>query len=91
MPDRLAPLLRLAKPARADRDLLRAFLASEPAAFDELARRHGGLARRAAAEVCPNVADDVAQATLALLAKKAAAVAARESAAGWVLAVGVDR
>jgi RNA polymerase sigma factor (sigma-70 family) len=64
--------------------LLRAFLASEPAAFDELARRHIGLARRAAAEVCPAAAEDVAQATLALLAKKAATVAGRESAAGWV-------
>jgi RNA polymerase sigma factor (sigma-70 family) len=84
MPDRLAPLLKLARPGRSDGDLLRAFLASEPAAFDELARRHVGLARRAAAEVCPAAADDVAQATLALLAKKAAAVAGRESAAGWV-------
>lgn len=84
MPDRLAPLLKLARPGRSDGDLLRAFLASEPAAFDELARRHAGLARRAAAEVCPAMADDVAQATLALLAKKAAAVAGRESAAGWV-------
>jgi RNA polymerase sigma factor (sigma-70 family) len=84
MSDRLAPLLRLARPGQSDRDLLRAFLAREPAAFDELARRHVGLARRAAAEVCSAAADDVAQATLALLAKKAAAVAGRESAAGWV-------
>jgi RNA polymerase sigma factor (sigma-70 family) len=84
MPDRLSPLLRLARPGRSDRDLLRAFLANEPAAFDELAHRYAGLARRAAAEVYSAVADDVAQATLALLAKKAATVAGRESAAGWV-------
>src|SRR5437764_1428714 len=52
--------------------------------MDELVRRYTGLARRAAAEVCPAAADDVAQATLALLARKATAVAGRASAAGWV-------
>lgn len=85
MTTRVSRLVRLAPPARSDRDLLRAHLGGgEPGAFDELARRHAGLARRAAAEVCPPAADDVAQATLALLARKAAAVADRESAAGWV-------
>jgi RNA polymerase sigma factor (sigma-70 family) len=85
MPDRISPLLRLARPTRSDRDLLRAYLAGrDPAAFEELVRRHAGLARRAAAEVCPAAADDAAQAALALLARKASAVAARESAAGWV-------
>ena len=49
MSDRLSPLLRLARPARADRDLLRAYLAGEPGAFDELTRRHAPLARRVAA------------------------------------------
>ena len=80
MSERLPSLLRLARPARTDRDLLLAYLRSEPGAFDELARRHVALARRAAAEVCPTSADDIAQTTLALLAKKAAAVSA------WTLA-----
>lgn len=85
MPAGLRRCLRLAPPTRPDRDLLRAHLdGADPAAFAELVRRHAGLARRAAAEVCPTAADDVAQATLALLARKAAAVAGRESAAGWV-------
>ncbi|QJW98578.1 RNA polymerase sigma factor [Frigoriglobus tundricola] len=70
---------------RSDRDLLREFAAGgDPAAFAEVARRHAGLALRAAAEVCPAAADDAAQATLILLGRKAAAVAGRESAAGWV-------
>src|SRR5262245_10287873 len=85
MPDRLAALLRLAQPTCSDRDLLRAYLAGRDSeVFAELVRRHGGLAHRAAVEVWPAAADDVVQATLALLARKAAAVAGRESAAGWV-------
>ncbi|MDB5314023.1 MAG: hypothetical protein JWO38_8225 [Gemmataceae bacterium] len=85
MPVPLSRLLRLTPPARSDRDLVRAHLAGgDPAAFDELVRRHAGLARRVAAEVYPAAAEDVAQITLTLLARKAAAVAGRESAAGWV-------
>ena len=84
MPARVPNLLRLAQASRTDGDLLRAHLAGTPAAFAELTARHTELARRVAAEVCPAAADDVAQATLTLLARKAAAVADRESAAGWV-------
>jgi RNA polymerase sigma factor (sigma-70 family) len=85
MPDRLAPLLRLARPTCSDRDLLRAYLdGRDSAAFEELVRRYSGLAHRVAAEICPAAADDVAQAALALLAEKAKSVAARASAAGWV-------
>ena len=84
MPARVPNLLRLAQASRTDGDLLRAHLAGTPAAFAELTRRHADLARRVAAEVCPAAADDVAQATLALPARKAATVAGRESAAGWV-------
>jgi RNA polymerase sigma factor (sigma-70 family) len=68
-----------------DRQLLRAYVeGGDPAAFAEVAKRYAGLARRAAADVCPAAADDVAQATLTLLGRKAKAVAGRESAAGWV-------
>ena len=67
-----------------DRELLRTYLAGDPAAFVAVAKRYAGLARRAAADVCPAAADDVAQATLELLGRKARAVADRESAAGWV-------
>ncbi len=85
MPANLSRLIRLAPSAQSDRDLLRAHLdGADPTAFDELVRRHAGLAQRAAAEVCPFAADDVAQTALALLARNASAVASRESAAGWV-------
>jgi RNA polymerase sigma factor (sigma-70 family) len=85
VPARLSSLVRLTDSARSDRELLRAHLdAGDTAAMDELVRRHAKLARRAAAEVCPTAADDVAQATLALLVRKATAIAGRESAAGWV-------
>jgi WD40 repeat protein/DNA-directed RNA polymerase specialized sigma24 family protein len=84
MPARVPNLLRLALAARSDGDLLRAHLAGTPTAFTELTRRHAELARRVAAEVCPAAADDVAQATLTLLARKAGIVVDRESAAGWV-------
>jgi RNA polymerase sigma factor (sigma-70 family) len=71
--------------ARTDRDLLQAYLAGgDSAALDELIHRHAGLAHRVAHEVCPAAAADVAQATLTLLVRKAATVADRESAAGWV-------
>jgi len=70
---------------RTDRDLLREFVVgADPSAFAELVRRHAGLALHVAAEVCPAAADDVAQATLILLGRKAATVVNRESAAGWV-------
>ncbi len=85
MPANLSRLIRLTPSARSDRDLLRAHLdGTDPTAFDELVHRHAGLAKRAAAEVCPAAAEDAAQTALALLARNAAAVASRESAAGWV-------
>jgi RNA polymerase sigma factor (sigma-70 family) len=85
MPVHLSRFLHLAPSVRTDRDLLQAHLTgNDPAAFDELVRRHAGLARRVAAEVHPATADDVAQSTLTLLSRKASAVADRESAAGWV-------
>jgi internalin A len=85
MPVSISSLLRRTAVLRTDRELLQAFLSgTDPAAFDELVCRHGRLAQCAAAEVCPAEAEDVAQATLALLARKAADVAGRESAAGWV-------
>jgi RNA polymerase sigma factor (sigma-70 family) len=85
MPANLSRLIRLTPSARSDRDLLRAHLdGTDPTAFDELVHRHAGLAKRAAAEVCPSAAEDAAQTALALLARNAAAVASRESAAGWV-------
>src|SRR5713226_714062 len=84
MPDRVSQLVHITQQMGPDRDLLRAHLASDPAAMDELVRRHIGLARRVAAEICPAAADDVAQATVTLLADKAKVIAHRESAAGWV-------
>src|SRR5262245_55298276 len=85
MPTRLLPTRHLARLSATDRDLLRSYAAGgDPAAFAELIRRHAGLAHRAAAEVYPATADDVAQAALVLLGRKAAAVASRPSAAGWV-------
>src|SRR6476646_4628154 len=81
---RLPPAALLRFPT-ADRDLLRSYAqAGDPDAFAELVRRYGGLAHRAAADVCPAAADDAAQATLTLLGRKAGALAERESAAGWV-------
>ena len=77
---RLPPAILL-RPPTSDQELL---CSRDPAAFAELARRYAGLARRAAADVCPAVADDVAQATLTLLGRKSRSVAGRESAAGWV-------
>src|SRR5262245_15525199 len=83
MPSRLtARLVTLPQPV--DPQLLRAHVGGDPGAFTELARRYTGLARRVAMDVCPSTADDVAQATLALLGRKAAAIATRESIAGWV-------
>lgn len=81
---RLPPPTLLRSPI-GDPELLRACAqAADPAAFAELVRRYGPLARRAATEVCPAAADDVAQATLTLLGRKARTLATRESAAGWV-------
>lgn len=85
MPVRLSRLLQLAPSIRTDRDLLQAHLTgSDSTAFDEMVRRYAGLAHRVAAEVCPAAADDISQATLALLSRKAATVSDRECAAGWV-------
>src|SRR5689334_7255450 len=85
MHTRLLPTRRLARLSVPDAQLLRAYAErGDAAAFAELARRHAGLAHRAAAEVCPAAADDAAQAALVLLGRKAAALAGRGSVAGWV-------
>ncbi|HKB05144.1 MAG TPA: sigma-70 family RNA polymerase sigma factor, partial [Gemmataceae bacterium] len=85
MPARPSPSRLLALPQPSDRQLLRAYpQGRDPDAFAEIARRYAGLALRVASDICPAAADDVAQATLALLDRKAAMVAGRESAAVWV-------
>ena len=81
----LARLVRTLSRVQSDQTLLRAYAtAGDPAAVAELVRRYTDLARRAAAEVYPPATDDVAQATLDLLARNAATVGERVSAAGWV-------
>src|SRR5262249_50074226 len=68
---------------RPDSALLADFAAGrDPGALAELLRRHARAVRRVAAELCPEAADDVAQAAFVLLAERAAEVAGRESAAG---------
>src|SRR5262245_49870997 len=74
----------LARP-NTDRALLVAYATKrDEAAFAELVHRHARMVQRIAAAVCPTEAEDVAQTTFALLAERAAAVAPRESAAGWL-------
>jgi RNA polymerase sigma factor (sigma-70 family) len=84
MPPRLTTPRLVALPQPADTHLLRAHIDGDPNAFAEMVRRYAGLATRVAVDVCPSTADDVVQATVALLSRKAATVAARESVAGWV-------
>src|SRR5262245_16377124 len=73
---------------RPDRELLADFAAGrDPGALAELLRRHARAVRRVAAELCPEAADDVAQAAFVLLAERSAEVAGRESAAGWLFEV----
>src|SRR5215218_9266985 len=85
MTTRRLPPPSLLRPPASDRDLLHLYVdGRDPAAFAALAKRYAALAWRVAADVCPAAADDVAQATLELLGRKAKAVAGRESAAGWV-------
>jgi RNA polymerase sigma factor (sigma-70 family) len=79
---------RLATDPRSDRELLAAFTANrDPDALAELIRRHAGSVRQVAADVCPSAADDVAQAAFVLFAERAAKLAGRESAAGWLFEV----
>src|SRR5262245_28233452 len=74
---------------RSDRELLSAHARGDGAAFAELTRRHGPLVwhvcRRALA--VREDAEDAVQATFLVLARKAEAVAWRESIAPWLYAV----
>src|SRR5215208_4292863 len=64
MTTRRLPPPSLLRPPASDRDLIHLYVdGRDPTAFAALARRYVGLARRAAADVCPAAADDVAQAT----------------------------
>jgi RNA polymerase sigma factor (sigma-70 family) len=68
-----------------DRKLLAAYAGHhDQTAFAELVRRHAAMVHRAAADVCPHEAEDITQATFALLAERCSAVADREFAAGWL-------
>jgi len=79
------PVTRIVIRPNPDRALLTAYAVErDESAFAELVRRHAGMVRRAAAEIDPTAADDTAQATFVLLAGRAAELAARESAAGWL-------
>jgi RNA polymerase sigma factor (sigma-70 family) len=75
--------------AASDRDLLRRFCRGEEPAFAALVQRHGPLVLRVARRVLGNEADaeDVYQATFLLLARKAGAVAWRDSVANWLYGV----
>jgi RNA polymerase sigma factor (sigma-70 family) len=76
--------------AASDRDLLRRFGAQrDEQAFAALLERHGPLVLRVARRVLGNDADaeDVYQATFLVLARKAAAVAWRDSVANWLYGV----
>lgn len=82
----LRSAIQLLKPlsTRTDRELVADFLTiQDEQTFAELARRHTGMIRRIAADLVPDLADDVTQATFVLFQKKAATIADRESAAGW--------
>lgn len=82
---RLLTTVRLLVRPRPDRELLLAYATRrDEAAFAELVRRHAGMVHGIAAAVCPAEADDVAQATFALLARRAATLAPRESPVGWL-------
>jgi len=74
---------------RPDSDLLTAFLAGDPAAFEALVRRHGPMVLRTCrtATRCEADADDAFQATFVLLHRKAASVRDRRSVAGWLFRV----
>src|SRR5262245_2134751 len=79
------PITRLVARPDTDRTLLTAYaVGRDEGAFAELVRRHAGMVRRAAAEIDPTAADDTVQATFVLLAGRAAELATRESAAGWL-------
>ncbi|MFO0937574.1 MAG: sigma-70 family RNA polymerase sigma factor [Gemmataceae bacterium] len=68
-----------------DRELVDEYLSTQSeATFSELVSRHSPMVRRVAADLVPDVADDIVQATFALFQRKIASVAGRESAAGWL-------
>jgi RNA polymerase sigma factor (sigma-70 family) len=82
------PLLtaaRLVTNKDTDRALLQAYATTkDEAAFAELVRQHAGMVHRVATTICAAEGDDVTQATFTLLAQRAAAIAPRESAVGWL-------
>jgi RNA polymerase sigma factor (sigma-70 family) len=81
----LTAVNRLAADVRSDRELLTSFATNrDPGAMAELFRRHAGVIRATAADVCPAAADEVVQAVFLLLADRAGSLALRETAAGWL-------
>jgi RNA polymerase sigma factor (sigma-70 family) len=73
---------------RSDQALLAALAANrDGASLAELFRRHAPAVRQVAADVCPAAAEDVVQAAFLLLAERAASLAGRTSAAGWLFQV----
>src|SRR5262249_25158882 len=84
-------LLKLGSATRlSDGQLLARFIASaEPAAFEELVLRHGGMVLRVCQRVLhqPQDAEDAFQATFLVLLRKARTIAKQESVASWLYGV----
>src|SRR5262249_42151033 len=69
-----------------DGELLHAFAAGDPAAFDTLVRRHGPLVLRVCRHVLRHAqdAEDAFQATFLVLARKVASIRKGEALASWL-------